>query len=796
MSSIIKSTFREIKNSLGRYIAIFAIIALGVGFFAGLRLCRPTLVCTAETYYTEQNFYDYKALSSIGYSKSSISDLNTTNVHIDEGANFEDLLITENGNDIVLRFHSVTNEVNKLKLISGRLPSANNECVLDADYFSDDMLGQAIVLSDNNSESSIGALSEKEFTVVGLATSPLYISKERGTTSLGGGSIAAFAFVSEDCFTADYYKEIYIVSEHSQEPYSDEYKAWISEHKSSVTAALEALALSRYDELVSETQGEIDLNKKQLDDSQALLQSQKNAAIQQVKDQFAAVGIPATESNPQYVAALDEINKSFAEAEREITEGYAELEKAQQGVNAIESPSVFVLTREENAGYAAFGQDSTIIENISVVFPIFFFLVAALVCVTTMTRMVDEQRTQIGVFKALGYSKMQIAGKYLFYSGSAGLLGSVLGFFIGTVGIPMIFWGAYSTVYNFADTLDYVFDSMMYVLSLLIAVLCTAGVTLLCCYKELADVPASILRPKAPKNGKRIVLERCKGLWERISFLQKVSLRNVFRYKQRFFLMILGICGCTALLVTGFGVRDSIQNVTDYQYGEIVLYDAEIAFSESLREDDKSSFVAKNEGTVEDIVFLSDCNADIIAKGGSKNVKISAVLDGDMAKHLHLTAKKQDIAYPGENEIVICKGVAEKLDIAVGDTVTLTNDNFDRLEVTVSGVMDNYIGTYVFISESTMTEFCGEAPVNAAYVNFKENADVNKSAATLLGNDSVSYVTLNEDMRESIRLFLWLIFCIKSRSMIKTRNFCGRPSRKIRRCLNPWSFLKKSSIIQ
>lgn len=310
------------------------------------------------------------------------------------------------------------------------------------------------------------------------------------------------------------------------------------------------------------------------------------------------------------------IDASFADAESELAAHYDELAKAQAEADAIEPPTVFALTRADNAGYASFKQDSTIIENISVVFPAFFFLVAALVCVTTMTRMIEEQRTQIGVLKAMGYGKGKICGKYLFYAASAGLIGSVLGFFAGTSLMPMVFWSAYTTMYNFADTLLYSFSPIMYILSLAIAMLCTAGVSVLCCRNVLREVPAAILRPKTPKKGKRILVERLK-LWRRVSFLHKVSLRNVIRYKQRFFLMILGISGCTALLLTGFGVRDSVQNVTEYQYGEISLYDAEITFADPLNKSKQEDFIARH-GNIESALFLSVCNADITAGGGTK----------------------------------------------------------------------------------------------------------------------------------------------------------------------------------
>ena len=749
MNALVKSTVCEIRNSAGRYLAILVIIALGVGFFTGLRACRPAFTDTIGQYFETQNFYDYRLLSSLGFSKDSVNIFSEQeNLSEAEGALYEDVLITIDENNSVFRVHSITNRINKLHLISGRLPEADNECVVDADYFGEDILGQTLLFSDSNSEEALDAFNVSELTVVGTTTTPLYISDDRGTTSLGDGKIAAFVFINESCFTADYFKEVYVSLENRQSVYSDAYRESISEQKPDVTKSAEEAAELRYREIVSEAQHEIDEAQAALDDASRELKEQKDAAVQEANQQMTDMGLSATLDNPYYVQALEEIDAAFADAEKELSEKYAELADAQREVDSIKAAIVYVLTRSENAGYAAFEQDSTIIENISVVFPAFFFLVAALVCVTTMTRMVDEQRTQIGVWKSMGYSKGKVSCKYIFYAGSAGLIGSILGFFSGTSLLPMIFWNAYSTTYNFADTLLFTFDPAMYTVSFLISMLCTAGMTVLCCRQVLREVPAAILRPKTPKNGKRILLERFK-LWRHVSFLHKVSLRNVIRYKQRFFLMILGISGCTALLLTGFGVLDSIQNVTDYQYGEITLYDAEITFADPISAGQQEDFSARYDD-IESVLFLSECNADITANGGTKSAKLTAVLNGDIASFMDLHTADIPVSYPQNGEVILCRGIADKLRITAGETITLTDDSFRQITVTVTGVFDNYVENYVFVSEDTMAELCGETPANAAYITFKADTDPNRAAAAMLGDDSVSHIALNQDMREAI----------------------------------------------
>lgn len=748
MNALIKSTLREIKNSVGRYLAILVIIALGVGFFAGLRACRPALTDTAGKYYEEQKMYDYRLLSSVGFSKDHVNSFFQGNgISTAQGALYEDVLVADGENDEVFRVHSITDNINTLRIVSGRLPEADHECVVDAECFSEDRIGQELCFSDANSEEVENAFGHTTFTIVGTVTTPLYISGDRGITSLGNGKIAGFVFINESAFTADYYKEIYVTLDNHAEAYSNDYRELLAGAKSDMTQIAEAAATQRHEKIVSDAQKEVDDAKNTLDNAAAELKEQKDTAIREAGEKMTSMGLTASPDNPYYSQALKDIDAAFADAETELSENYAELEKAQQDVDSIKSPAVYVLTRSENTGYASFEQDSTIIENISVVFPAFFFLVAALVCVTTMTRMVDEQRTQIGVWKAMGYQKGKISCKYLFYAGSAGLVGSVLGFFAGTVFIPMIFWIAYKTSYNFADSLLFTFNPQMYVISLAISIICTAGVTFLCCRNALREVPAAILRPRTPKNGKRILLERFK-VWRRVGFLHKVSLRNVIRYKQRFFLMILGISGCTALLLTGFGIRDSIQNVTDYQYGEIALYDAKVTFSDEMDESRIKEFLQQDD--LESALFLSECNADITVGSSSQSIQITTALKEDLQGFIDLHNGEDTVSYPKDGEILLCRGLAEKLQVKEGETVTLTDDSFRQVTVTVSGIFDNYVDKYAFISENTMTEFTRETPINAAYVCFQENADASRTASGLLGNSVVNHVSLNEDMRETI----------------------------------------------
>ena len=391
-------------------------------------------------------------------------------------------------------------------------------------------------------------------------------------------------------------------------------------------------------------------------------------------------------------------------------------------------------------------------EGISNIFPIFFFLVAALVCITTMNRMVEEQRTQIGVLKALGYGEAAIMSKFMIYSGLAALAGCVFGFLLGTWGFPKVIWFAYGIMYH-ADPIVYVFNWWLAAVSLAVSLLCSIGTTWLSCRAELKEAAATLMRPKAPKAGKRIFLEYIPFLWNRLGFLRKVSLRNIFRYKKRLFMMVVGISGCTALLVTGFGIEDSIGDVADRQFKEIQIYDIGV----SLKEGADQRFMARLEEIaprygIEAYAPVMEKTFDLVAAGGIKSVYLVAGTEESMPDFLNMhTVDGRDIPYPQAGEAVISNKLADTYRIRPGDTVTLRDDEMKTLTLTVSAVYENYISNYVHISEETWRQLWGSEPErNTVYVNIAEDADAHGLSAALMGFSQVASVTVNADTMERV----------------------------------------------
>lgn len=514
----------------------------------------------------------------------------------------------------------------------------------------------------------------------------------------------------------------------------------------------------------------------QLDAQQAALDAQRNqlesseAELTAGEKQLAAAKQELSSQEKQ----LNEQEQKLADAEKELADGQKEYEDglqtldektadakeeiadAQKQIDEIQEPDVYVLGRDTNIGYVSYENDSTIVAGIAKVLPFFFFLVAALVCMTTMNRMVEEQRTQIGVLKALGYSEARIMGKYLFYAGSAAGIGSVIGFLIGSTIFPTVIWNAYKIMYHMGDY-ELMFDPGLAAASLAVALLCSVGVTWLTCRYELMSTAANLIRPKSPKSGRRVWLEHIPLLWNHMSFLAKVSVRNVFRYKQRFFMMVIGIGGCTALLVTGYGIKDTIADIADMQYEEVQLYDMSATLKEGYPDADAADFSELTgvlSGSSKDWMPFCEISMDLTGRSGVKTANVVIPQDtGAAQEYIRLrTEEGEDIPWPGEEEAVISAKLARKCGIRVGDTVTLRTEDGEKLKVKVTALSRNYIYNYVYISPETWKLDNGSDPVyKSIYIHASEGAQENRELSEkLLACDVVSAVAVNADMLSQI----------------------------------------------
>ncbi|MBO5514016.1 MAG: FtsX-like permease family protein, partial [Mogibacterium sp.] len=450
-------------------------------------------------------------------------------------------------------------------------------------------------------------------------------------------------------------------------------------------------------------------------------------------------------------------DEEFAKAQKELDDAKDKLDEAQEKIDDMETGNSYALSRTQNAGYSSFDSNSSIVSNIAKIFPVFFFLIAALVCMTTMTRMVDEQRTQIGILKALGYSNAAIVGKYMFYSGSAALLGSVVGYFIGIKVFPMAIWNAYTMMYDFTDKVEYVVDPKLGLISLAAALICSMGATWVSIAADFKVAPSDLIRPKTPPAGKRILMERIKPLWNRIGFLYKVSIRNIFRDKKRFLMMVIGVSGCTALLIAGMGIRTTISRVADHQYNEISLYDFTVMFSKDMNENRRGDFMKDMEEA-----GLKDENVKFMYQGemtlttgqkSSMDITCVSVSEDNFSRFVNLHDKNGELAFPGQGEAIIVSKLQHDYEINVGDTITLRKD-YREMKLKVAGVADNYVYDTIYMSNETYEQGMGKkGDIKAAYVKLGDGAteDEIRSAATIAANyENTAAVQVNADVKDNV----------------------------------------------
>lgn len=446
-----------------------------------------------------------------------------------------------------------------------------------------------------------------------------------------------------------------------------------------------------------------------------------------------------------------EYEEESAKANADIEEGKTKIADARKELSDLKEPEYYLLGRDTNIGYVCFENDSGIVQEISKVFPLFFFLIAALVCMTTMNRMVEEQRTQIGVLKALGYSNLAIMSKYIIYAGSAAFIGCILGFFGGSYIFPTTIWQAYSIMYEFTDRLIFIFDWQLLSVTLMVYLLCSVGAAYLSCRTELKSVAAVLLRPKSPKSGKRVLLERIPFIWNRLKFLYKVSIRNVMRFKKRFFMMVLGISGCTALLVAGFGIKDSIADVVGQQYEEIQQFDLAVYFKEGLTMEEETEFEEKSADYLADYFYVAEESVDVESDGKKESLTlITPRTPEDISNFISIHSKKQEtLPFPEVGQVILTEKKAKRLNISVGDTVRIITENQNEIELTVTGIAQNYVSSFAYIHPETYQQLCGKIPeYKGVYVKLQEGREAEEAAGQISDLKQVASVSANEVMRE------------------------------------------------
>lgn len=446
------------------------------------------------------------------------------------------------------------------------------------------------------------------------------------------------------------------------------------------------------------------------------------------------------ENEEKLAQAKEEYEQGKKDAEQEIHDGEEKIKDAEQEINKIENAQWYVQDRSALPEYVGFGDNADRIRAIAKVFPILFFIVAALISLTTMTRMVEEQRTQIGTLKALGYGKLSIAGKYLNYALLATVGGSIFGVLFGEKVFPYIIVTAYKIMYTHVPDVVIPYNWEYGIMAAGAAILCTGLATLLACYKELASQPAVLMRPPAPKQGKRVFLERIPFIWKHLSFIWKSTIRNLIRYKKRFFMTVFGIGGCMALMIVGFGLRDSIFAIGKLQYGELQLYDGMVILNTDAEEEDKKEPIEylSSEKAVSDIMEGYSKKITISKGKEEQEVYLSVPFDIEKNKEFQvfrnrITKKEFEME---KNSVILTEKAAQLLDVKKSDKIMLDDKDEKQAELRVTDICENYMEHYLYISPETYREIYGEnMESNTIYFKMK---DFDKKGLKEIGENILS----------------------------------------------------------
>ena len=525
---------------------------------------------------------------------------------------------------------------------------------------------------------------------------------------------------------------------------------------------------------VADGKAQIEDAQQQLDAGRQQMEAAK-AQIEEGKTQLAAGKEQLAAEQERGQAQLDNSEKALDEAQKQYDTGYAafkkqrdkelpklkdaqaKLKKEQQRVDDLEEADFTIIDRDTNPGYAEYQQNADRISSIATVFPTIFFLIAALVSLTTMGRMIEEKRVEIGTLKALGYKNGEISQKFLIYSLAAGLLGSLLGLAVGFYLFPTIIISAYGQLYNISE-----FVTPWYLgyssIGIGIALICTVGISLIALRVDLLSNAATLLRPKAPKAGKRILLEYITPLWKRISFIQKVTMRNLFRYKSRMLMTIFGIAGCTAMIVTGFGLRDSISDIVPTQFSKIWQYQGIVTFSEEPDEEAYADYqkAAESLDGFEDQLAISSETYTLSQKGKtSQDVTVYVPKEVDkLSEFIFFNNRQTGERYTLENDgAVINEKLAKLFNLSVGDTMTVADADLDEFEVKVSAIAENYVGHFAYLSPEYYKKVFGKQPeFNTDVLRFDENKQASEKtiAEKLMEEEPVINVSFLADSSSAL----------------------------------------------
>lgn len=774
--AVFKDFIRNIKGSLGRFFAIMAIVAIGVAFFAGVTASSGDMKHSSDSYYDEYNMNDIRILSSIGFTSQDIEAVSKiSGVKAVYKTNTQDVLVDYDGRENVAHISGIPvgkasdddSYINQLRIKEGRLPQNDKECVVKYEDTRKSMqVGDVISFKSGTEDDINDTFKDTEYTVVGIVYTPCYVSYDLGSSGIGNGHINYCIYVGDDEFKNNYYTECYAVIDGAKDmdTYSDEYKKLIDKYADDIKAISKERLDIRKQTVIDE------YTRAKADKKEELLETIKKNVEDSITEQYQAYypGMDVSSMIAPYVKTAYE--KAVAQFDFDAVN--AEYDKKMNETLAdSDSWEWYVLTRESSYSFRDYESSANRMKAIATVFPLFFIIVAGLVCLTTMTRMVEEERGLIGTYKALGYGKATIALKYVIYAFLASLTGAVIGCAAGLRLFPYIIYESWNIIYQM-PAIKYASHTILSVVAVASLILVTLIATLYSCYNELSEVPSALMRPKAPKNGKKILLEHT-FIWKHLSFTKKVTMRNIFLYKKRFFMTVIGIAGCGALITAGFGIKDSVQSIIDNQYGQIIHYDNILVFNKNADSDarnnlsDKISSDEYYKSSLMDYAYT----AEVKIPGSSDDYSTEITVVNDTSAYMDYvtfrTRRSKKTIELDDSGVIISEKLAKDLNVKEGDNVLIHDEDNKQATVKVSGVMEMYINNYIFMTSEYYSQVFGYTPGNNRILGIltSDGDDIQSVIGDRYLTDnnvkSLTFVKANitrfENMIQSLDLVTWVL---------------------------------------
>ena len=755
-----KDLLQSFTGSKGRFLSILTLMMLGSLAVVGLKVASPNMERTAWAYLKDTNAADMTVIADYGLDQADQEELQTLSGADVEFGYMTDLTLV-NSEDAI-RIFSNTEKISKFQVTEGRLPEKEDELAL-ADFWKDRyQIGQVIQLSQKKGSNS--QLKRDSYTITGFVHSPDIFSKtDMGSSASGNGNLAAYGVVTKDNFKSSVYTiaRLRFASLTDVNPFSSDYEKKLEEEEATLKNLVADNGQARLEKMKKEAQESLDEGKKQLDEAETNLTAGKKrlqdieTRLQAQENQVSQLPEPQkSQASSQLEEAKDQLKQEkekLSQAETDLASEKDKWQTSQDEVNTLTEPTYHVYNRKSSPtgqGYLMYSNSAMSIRAVGNIFPVVLYAVAAMVTFTTMTRFVDEERTNAGIFKALGYHSKDIIAKFVIYGLVAGTLGTLLGILLGH--------------YVLAPTISHIITERMIVgesqqnfywtyscLALGLSLIASVLPAYLVSRRELHEEAAQLLLPKPPVKGSKILLERITFIWSRLSFTQKVTARNIFRYKQRMLMTIFGVAGSVALLFAGLGIQSSVVGVADRQFKDLQQYQMVLSVNSRASDSDKAKLEEKlKSDEVENYRLISSkqIEEDYAGKAGVQTVTMMVTDQDDLAPFVLLEKNGEKLGL--SNGVVLTEKLAQLAGVSVGDNFTIDGKTFK-----VGAITEHYVGHFVYMNQATYEEIYGQAPkMNTYLVQLKDKSEGNteRVAGEFMDQTAVSGLVQNAS---TIQLF-------------------------------------------